>query len=232
MRDLILIKNARATITVLIGLVVLLLAPGCATPPRQPAVPEKLQNQAQIPGLENIRYRIGNPDDLAEMAREGMESVQREQAFLAASGHQGPLPARRLSCHLRRRRQRRVRRRATERLDGRRHPADLQTGDRRQHRGPDRAVRLCGAGLRRRAEGGVHHDFRQGHRGTRSMLSALTGDAMADNAPLSKLIAKYVDQALLDTPCSSPSCSPVRRRSRPATRTCAAARAARSATRT
>ena len=71
---------------------VLLLFQGCATPPRQPAVPEKLQNQAQIPGLENIRYRIGNPDDLAAMAREGMESVQREQAFLAASGHPGPLP--------------------------------------------------------------------------------------------------------------------------------------------
>ena len=71
---------------------VLLLFQGCATPPRQPAVPENLQNQARIPGLENIRYRIGNPDDLAAMAREGMESVKREQAFLAASGHQGPLP--------------------------------------------------------------------------------------------------------------------------------------------
>jgi hypothetical protein len=45
-----------------------LLAPGCATLPRQPAVPDQLQNQAQIPGLEKIRYRIGNPDDLAEMA--------------------------------------------------------------------------------------------------------------------------------------------------------------------
>ena len=77
---------------ILVSLIALFLLQGCATPPRQPAVPEKLQNQAQIPGLENVRYRIGNPDDLAEMAREGMESVQREQAFLAASGHQGPLP--------------------------------------------------------------------------------------------------------------------------------------------
>jgi len=80
------------TITVLVGLLVLLFAPGCATPPRQPAVPEKLQNQAQIPGLESVRYRIGNPDDLAAMAREGLESVKREQGYLAASGHPGPLP--------------------------------------------------------------------------------------------------------------------------------------------
>ena len=80
------------TITVLVGLLVLLFAPGCATPPRQPAVPEKLQDQAQIPGLEKVRYRIGNPDDLTEMAQEGLESVKREQAYLAASGHSGSLP--------------------------------------------------------------------------------------------------------------------------------------------
>ena len=84
--------NTRATITLLIGLVILWLAPGCATPPRQSAVPEKLQNQAQIPGLEKIRYRIGNPDDIAEMEREGIESIKREQAYLAANGHLGPLP--------------------------------------------------------------------------------------------------------------------------------------------
>jgi hypothetical protein len=80
------------TITTLIGLALLLVAQGCTTLTRQPAVPERLQNQAQIPGLENIRYRIGNPDDQVAIAREAAESVKREQAYLATQGHTGPLP--------------------------------------------------------------------------------------------------------------------------------------------
>ncbi len=75
---------------IFLPLVALLLMQGCATPTRQVAVPVQLQDEAQIPGLPGIRYRVGK--DQAELAREGLESVRREQAYLAASGHKGPLP--------------------------------------------------------------------------------------------------------------------------------------------
>lgn len=178
---------------------VLLLFQGCATPPRQPAVPEKLQNQAQIPGLEKVRYRIGNPDDLAEMAREGMESVKREQAFLAASGHQGPLPP---AVYLA----------ISGGGDNGAFGAGLLNG---WTAAGDRPTFKLVTGVSTGALSapfafaGPAYDAALKEVYTtisakdiaepRSMLSALTGDAMADNAPLSKLVAKYVDQALLET---------------------------------
>ncbi len=178
---------------------VLLLFQGCATPPRQPAVPEKLQNQAQIPGLENIRYRIGNPDDLTEMAREGMESVKREQAFLAASGHSGPLPPAAFLA-------------ISGGGDNGAFGAGLLNGWTTAGTRPTFKLVTgvsTGALTAPFAFAGPAYDATLKEVYTtisakdiaepRSLLSALTGDAMADNAPLSKLIAKYVDQALLDT---------------------------------
>ena len=178
---------------------VLLLLQGCATPTRQPAVPEKLQNQAQIPGLENIRYRIGNPDDLAEMAREGMESVQREQAFLAASGHQGPLPPAVFLA-------------ISGGGDNGAFGAGLLNGWTAAGTRPTFKLVTgvsTGALTAPFAFAGPAYDPTLKEVYTtisakdiaepRSLLSALTGDAMADNAPLSRLIAKYVDQSLLDT---------------------------------
>lgn len=178
---------------------VLLLFQGCATPPRQPAVPEKLQNQAQIPGLEKVRYRIGNPDDLAEMAREGMESVKREQAFLAASGHQGPLPP---AVYLA----------ISGGGDNGAFGAGLLNGWTAAGTRPTFKLVTgvsTGALSAPFAFAGPAYDAALKEVYTtisakdiaepRSMLSALTGDAMADNAPLSKLVAKYVDQALLET---------------------------------
>jgi len=191
--------NARATITLLIGLVVLLLAPGCATPPRQPAVPEKLQNQARIPGLENVRYRVGNPDDMAEIAREGLESVKREQAYLAANGHPGPLPPAVFLA-------------ISGGGDNGAFGAGLLNGWTAAGTRPSFKLVTgvsTGALTAPFAFAGPAYDAALKEVYTtisakdiaepRSMLSALTGDAMADNAPLSKLIAKYVDQALLDT---------------------------------
>jgi predicted patatin/cPLA2 family phospholipase len=190
--------NPRTTITLLIGLIVLLLASGCATPPRQPAVPDQLQNQAQIPGLEKIRYRIGNPDDLAEMAREGMESVKREQAYLAASGHQGLLPPATFLA-------------ISGGGDNGAFGAGLLNGW--TVAGTRPTFKLVtgvstGALTAPFAFAGPAYDATLKAVYTtisakdvleaRNLLAALTSDAMADNHPLSKLIAKYVDQALLD----------------------------------
>ena len=68
---------------------VALLGQGCSTPPRKDAVPAALTSQAEIPGLPAVRYRLTEID---AMAREGLESVERERRHLASIGHKGPLP--------------------------------------------------------------------------------------------------------------------------------------------
>ena len=75
---------------IFLPLVALLLMQGCATSTRQVAVPVSLQNEAQIPGLPGIRYWVGK--DKEKLTREGLESVKREQTYLTAIGHKGPLP--------------------------------------------------------------------------------------------------------------------------------------------
>ena len=65
---------------------------GCATPARQAAVPMGLEDQAQVPGFPDVRYRIGVAKDMAAMAQEGLDSYRREQEQLAASGRSGQLP--------------------------------------------------------------------------------------------------------------------------------------------
>jgi hypothetical protein len=181
----------------LFALCVLLIA-GCAAPPRQPAVPDPLQNQAQIPGLEKIRYRIGNPDDIAEMAREGLESVKREQAYRAASGHPGPLPPAVFLA-------------ISGGGDNGAFGAGLLSGWTVAGNRPTFKLVTgvsTGALTAPFAFAGPAYDatLKQVYTSIsakdilepRSLLAAVTSDAMADNHPLSKLIAKYVDQALLD----------------------------------
>lgn len=65
---------------------------GCATLERQPAVPMGMEDQAQVPGLSDVRYRIGFGKDMAAVAQEGVESYWREQEQFAASGRSGQLP--------------------------------------------------------------------------------------------------------------------------------------------
>lgn len=69
---------------------VLVLAQGCAGTARKDAVPPTLTSQAVVPGLPNVRYRVGI--DNTALLREGIASVHREQAHLASLGHHGPLP--------------------------------------------------------------------------------------------------------------------------------------------
>jgi predicted acylesterase/phospholipase RssA len=52
-------------------------------------VPAELQDKANIAGMPDVRYWTG---DSNEFLRDGIEGVRREQAFLAKSGHKGPLP--------------------------------------------------------------------------------------------------------------------------------------------
>ena len=190
--------NGRTTITNLIGLVVLLFAQGCTTLTRQPAVPEGLQNRAQVPGLSNIRYRIGNPEDQVAMAREAAESVKREQAYLASQGQHGPLPPAVFLA-------------ISGGGDDGAFGAGLLNGW--SVAGNRSAFKLVtgvstGALTAPFAFAGPAYDATLKQVYTtisakdiaqpRNMVAALTGDAMADNAPLWKLIAKHVDRPFLD----------------------------------
>jgi hypothetical protein len=70
--------------------VAVILLQGCAAPVRKDAVPESLTAEAQVPGLTDVRYRIGVDNEA--FAREGIDSVRREQAYLKAVGYRGPMP--------------------------------------------------------------------------------------------------------------------------------------------
>jgi predicted acylesterase/phospholipase RssA len=70
-------------------LIIILLGQGCSAPKRLAAVPSELQDKANIQGMPDVRYWSGDSD---EFLHDGIESFRREQAFLAKSGHKGPLP--------------------------------------------------------------------------------------------------------------------------------------------
>jgi len=70
--------------------VMIMLSTGCGTLPRRPAVPPEYRQGAVVPGIPDARV---NPDNVMnDFTRMGLEALEREKAFLAASGHQGPLP--------------------------------------------------------------------------------------------------------------------------------------------
>ena len=68
----------------------ILFAQGCATPTRLAAVPAQDTVRAEIPGIPNARYWVQT--DIEPFIQDAIAAVQREQAYLARSGHQGPLP--------------------------------------------------------------------------------------------------------------------------------------------
>jgi predicted acylesterase/phospholipase RssA len=84
------LKSSRLAAVFLAAVVTVAFLQGCATPKRMAAVPPALQDKAQIPGLPGVRYRVGVDD--AALAREGVEVNKREIAHLVATGHKGPLP--------------------------------------------------------------------------------------------------------------------------------------------
>jgi len=76
-------RRALATVSLALALT------GCATPPRQPAVPAEDQGRAQVLGMPGVRYTLRDGELLR---RDGKAAVERERAALVASGHRGPLP--------------------------------------------------------------------------------------------------------------------------------------------
>jgi hypothetical protein len=76
-------------LVLIVGLIVLAWN-GLQTPRRLPAVPAALTFKAEIPGIPGARYFV--MDDIQPMVRDALAARKREEAYLAGTGHTGPLP--------------------------------------------------------------------------------------------------------------------------------------------
>src|SRR5262245_45844456 len=65
-------------------------ARGFRLPHRLPRVPQELTTEATIPGIPGARYLVGV--GIESLVRDVVAARQREEEFLARSGHTGPLP--------------------------------------------------------------------------------------------------------------------------------------------
>jgi predicted acylesterase/phospholipase RssA len=171
------------------------LVQGCSAPVRKPAVPPSLTQQAEIPGLPGVRYRLS---EVEAMAQEGLDSVQRERAYLASKGHKGPLPP---AVYLA----------VSGGGDAGAFGAGLLNGWTAAGGRPEFKLVTgvsTGALIAPFAFLGPKYDtrLRDFYTNTgpsdivepRSLLAAFTGDALADNRPLWNRVAREVDRALLD----------------------------------
>ena len=172
-----------------------LLGQGCSTPPRKEAVPAALTSQAEIPGLPGVRYRLSEID---AMAREGLDSVERERRYLAAKGHKGPLPRANYLA-------------ISGGGDAGAFGAGLLNGWTAAGNRPEFKLVTgisTGALIAPFAFLGPKYDGRLKDFYTtigpadiveeRSLWAAITNDALADNRPLWNRVAKEVDRPLLD----------------------------------
>src|SRR5262245_23740107 len=84
---------ALGRIALLLPAILSLAVSACGPLHRFDAVPVDSEQGATIPNMPNIRFwGDGDPADLAKMAEAGQSALEREKAYLAATGHTGPLP--------------------------------------------------------------------------------------------------------------------------------------------
>lgn len=168
----------------------------CSSPPRKPAVPEGLTAQAQVPGLEDVRYRVGIDTD--RLTKDGVASFWKEVDYLKRSGHQGDLPSANFLA-------------ISGGGDNGAFGAGLMNGWTAAGDRPEFKLVTgvsTGALIAPFAFLGPAYDDRLKRLYTtiepsdiadeRPLLAALTSDALADNAPLGRLVAKEIDQDILD----------------------------------
>jgi len=170
----------------------------CGPLERFDAVPVDAAEAAAIPNMRDIRFwGDGDPAELAKLVERGAAALEREKAYLASTGHTGPLPPA--------------------------HFLALSGGGENGAFGAGLLVGWSAAGTRPVFKGvtgistgaltapfaflGSAYDDRL--RAVYTTISAkdvlesrgllgLFQDAMADNAPLRATVAKYFDQAMLD----------------------------------
>lgn len=175
---------------------VAVLAQGCAGPVRKEAVPAALTTQAVVPGLADVRYRVGIDNDA--ILQEGVASVRREQEYLRASGKGTKLPPAMFLA-------------VSGGGDDGAFGAGLLNGWTAAGNRPQFKLVTgisTGALIAPFAFLGPDYDDRLKDFYTntkpsdiaekRSVVAALTNDAMADNRPLWNRVSKEVDRPLLD----------------------------------
>ena len=175
---------------------VVLSAQGCSGPVRKDAVPAAYTAKAVVPGLPDVRYRVGIDNEA--MQREAIASVEREKKHLAASGHKGPLPSAVFLA-------------VSGGGDNGAFGAGLLNGWTAAGNRPEFKLVTgvsTGALIAPFAFLGPAYDPSLKRFYTtvsardiaerRSLLAAVTSDALADNSPLWRLVAKEVDQTMLD----------------------------------
>jgi len=74
-----------------VAALLLLVATACGPLHRSDAVPADMEERAIVPGMPGVRY-FADGTDTTDMVRDGMASLAQEKAYLASTGHQGPLP--------------------------------------------------------------------------------------------------------------------------------------------
>lgn len=180
----------------LIWMIAALAIAGCAGPVRKEAVPENLTDRAVVPGLSDVRYRSGI--DREAIQKEGIASFYREQAYLRSQGHSGELPPVYFLA-------------ISGGGDNGAFGAGLLNGWSEAGTRPEFKMVTgvsTGALIAPFAFLGPDYDETLERFYTtvtpddilrmRSLLAALTSDALADNAPLWDLVGEEVDQPLLD----------------------------------
>jgi len=172
-----------------------LLAQGCATPVRQAAVPAQDTNRAEIAGIPHARYWVQS--DIDPFIQDALAAVQREQAYLARTHHQGPLPPVNFLA-------------ISGGGDDGAFGAGLlvgwtATGTRPEFKGvtgvSTGALIAPFAFLGSSEDGALREVYTNIGPANilqpRSLLAALTSDGLADNAPLFELISKHIDAGFL-----------------------------------
>lgn len=172
----------------------LLVLQGCAGVTRKAAVPEAMTASAVVPGMEEVRYRVGI--DTARLQRDGIESVMKEARLLNATDLGSLPPAEFLVI--------------SGGGDNGAFGAGLLNGWTVAGGRPDfKLVTGVSTGaltapfaflgpayddrLKRLYTTISAHDISK----PRNVLAIITSDAAADNAPLWRLIEKEIDQAFL-----------------------------------
>ena len=168
---------------------------GCSTPGRLPAVPSASTVQADT-GLGPVRFLVAR--ETQTFAEEARNALRKEQAYLASTGQQGPLPPAEFLA-------------ISGGSDNGAFGAGLLNGWTEAGTRPVfKAVTgiSTGALIAPFAFLGPNYDhvLREVYTETkqkdifrkRGLLKGLFGDAMADTRPLATLIAHYTDRAFLD----------------------------------
>jgi predicted acylesterase/phospholipase RssA len=83
-------RPGRAHRVALVATAFAILAQACAAPDRLPAVPEDRQGDVVVEGMEGVRY--WRQKDLALLQQDGIESFYKESELWKEQGNAGPLP--------------------------------------------------------------------------------------------------------------------------------------------